>query len=128
MDGSAACFEEATGQKLVFHSPRYDDVVLMDPEAYQWMPTGTAGVSTKLLGVFTERNIQVGFVKIDAGAMFNTGSRSQIEVLFLSKGTVTVDGKSYGEKTGIELMPSDPPVDIKANEDALFFRVALPRF
>src|SRR3954447_23652971 len=128
MDGSAACFEEATGRKLVFHSPRYDDVVMMEPEAYEWVPTGTPGVSKKLLGTFTERNTQLGCVKIEAGATFNTGSRSQLEVLFLSKGKVTIDGKTYGEKTGIELQPSDPPVDIKASEDALFFTVTLPQF
>ena len=34
VDGSAACFEEATGRKLEFAPPRYDDVVIMDPSAY----------------------------------------------------------------------------------------------
>ena len=128
MDGSAACFEEATGKKLVFTEPRYDDVVVMNPDAYQWVETGTPGVSTKLLGTFTERSTQIGFIKVDAGATFNTGSRSQIEVLFMSRGNVTVDGRTYGEKTAIELLPSDGPVDIKANEESLFFTVTLPKF
>lgn len=127
-DGSAACFEEATGQKLVFSPARYDDVVMMDPGAYAWMDTGTAGVTSKLLGTFTERNMQISFLKIDKDATHNTGTRSQIEVLFLSKGSISVDGKSYGEKSAIELLPSDKPVDIKANEDTLFFRVLLPKF
>ncbi len=46
----------------------------------------------------------------------------------MSKGNVTVDGKTYGEKTAIELLPSDAPVDIKASEEALFFTVTLPKF
>ncbi|WP_244492561.1 cupin domain-containing protein [Aureimonas sp. AU22] len=128
MDGSAACFEEATGKKLVFHPPRYDDIMMMDPEAYAWVGTGTEGVSAKVLGVFTERHTQIGFLKVDAGATYNTGTRSQIEVLFMSKGSITVDGKTYGEKTAIELLPSDAPVDIKANEESLFFTVTLPKF
>ncbi|KQQ85630.1 hypothetical protein ASF65_03500 [Aureimonas sp. Leaf324] len=128
MDGSAACFEEATGKKLVFHPPRYDDIMMMDPEAYAWVGTGTEGVSSKVLGVFTERNTRIGFLKIDAGATYNTGTRSQIEVLFMSKGSITVDGRTYGEKTAIELLPSDAPVDIKANEESLFFTVTLPQF
>ena len=127
-DGSAACFEEATGKKLAFAPARYDDVVMMDPEAYAWIETGKPGVSTKLLGTFTERNTQVGLLKIEKGATHNTGTRSQIEVLFLSKGSITVDGKAYGEKSAIELLPSDQPVDIKATADALFFRVTLPKF
>ena len=114
-------------QEACFAEPRYDDVVVMNPDAYQWVETGTPGVSTKLLGTFTERNTQIGFIKVDAGATFNTGSRSQIEVLFMSRGNVTVNGRTYGEKTTIELLPSDGPVDIKANEESLFFTVTLPK-
>ncbi|MEZ5670123.1 MAG: hypothetical protein R3F55_22370 [Alphaproteobacteria bacterium] len=128
MDGSAACFEEATGRKLVFAPPRYDDVMMMDPEAYVWIETGTPGVSTKLLGTFTERGTRLGFVKVAAGATWNTGSRSAIEVLFLSQGRVETNGKSYGARTGIELLPGDPAVDIRAEEEALFFTITLPKF
>jgi len=128
MDGSAACFEEATGKKLVFAEPRYDDVVMMSPESYAWVETGNPNVSTKLLGTFTERGTQVGFIKIGAGATYHAGSRSSIEVLFLSKGSATIGGKAYGAKTGIELLPSDPPIDIKANEETVFFAVTLPKF
>ena len=128
MDGSAACFEEATGNKLVFHKPRYDDVVLMEPEAYDWVSTGQNGVQAKLMGIFTERRIEIGFLKLEAGATFDTGSRDQIEVLFMSQGNITVGGETYGDKTAIELLPSDAPVDIVANSDSLFFRVTLPKF
>lgn len=127
-DGATACYEEATGKKLVLAPARYDDVVMMDPESYDWVETGTPGVSTKLLGTFTERNIKIGFVKVGGGATFNTGSRDQIEVLFMGKGSITVNGKTYGEKTAIELLPSDGPVDIKANKESLFFSVTLPKF
>ncbi|KQS95510.1 hypothetical protein [Rhizobium sp. Leaf386] len=127
-DGATACYEEAMGKKMVLATPRYDDVVMMDPKGYDWIESDQPGVSTKRLGTFTERNINIGFVKVDAGATFNTGSRDQIEVLFMSQGNVTVDGKSYGEKTAIELLPSDGPVDIKADKEALFFSVTLPKF
>ena len=128
MDGAVACYEEATGKKMVLANPRYDDVIMMDPESYEWIESGIPGVSTKLLGTFTERNTKIGFIKVDAAATYNTGSRSQIEVLFMSKGNVTIDGKTYGEKTAIELLPSDSPVDIKANGESLFFTVMLPKF
>ena len=128
MDGSAACYEEATGKKLEFAKPRYDDVIMMEPESYAWVKSATPGVSTKLLGTFTERETKLAFIKVDAGATYNTGTRSAIEVLFMSKGKIIVDGKTYGEKTGIELLPSDAPVNIKATEDSLFFAVTFPKF
>lgn len=128
IDGSAACFEEATGQKLVFHPPRYDDVIMLEPDAYDWIDTDQQGVQTKHLGTFTERDIRIGFIKVAKGAALNTGSREQLQVLFLSEGSVTVDGQTYGPKTGIEILPDDSPVDIFADEDAVFFSVYLPRF
>ena len=128
MDGSAACFEEATGKKLVFHPARYDDVVMMEPEALAWVDTAMPGVQVKHLGTFTERNTVIRFVKVARGATFKTGTRDQIEVLFMSQGNVSVNGRSYGPKTAIELMPKDPSVDVVAEEEALFFSVLLPKF
>ncbi len=128
MDGSAACFEEATGKKLTFHPPRYDDVVMLDPENYAWLESGQEGVQTKHVASFTERNNRLGFVKIAKGATFNTGSRDQIEVLFMSEGSITVEGQTYGPKTGIELLPSDKPANIVANEDVLMLSILLPKF
>ncbi|MGO7209371.1 hypothetical protein ACCT30_51415, partial [Rhizobium ruizarguesonis] len=53
VDGATACYEEAMGKKMVLAKPRYDDVVMMDPDSYDWIETGTSGVSKKLLGTFT---------------------------------------------------------------------------
>lgn len=128
MDGSAACVEEATGKKLEFARPRYDDVVMMYTEASEWLPTGQAGVFVKTLGTFTERNTRIGMLKIEAGATFDTGARDQLEVLFLSKGSIRVNGKTYGDKTGIELLPSDAPAVIKAEAECTFLTVLLPKF
>ena len=128
MDGSAACFEEAMNTKLTFAPARYDDVVVMEPSAADWIPTATPGVFTKLLGTFTERNTRISLIKIDAGATMNTGTRSQVEVLFMGTGKITVHGKNYGNQTAIELLPTDTPVDIKADAESVFFAVTLPQF
>lgn len=115
-------------QKLVFHAPRYDDVIMLEPGAYDWIDTDQQGVQTKHLGTFTERDTRIGFIKVAKGTTFNTGTRDQVQILFLSEGSVTVDGQTYGPKSGIELLPGDAPADIVANEDALFFSVHLPKF
>ena len=39
----------------------------------------------------------------------------------MGTGSITVDGKTYGDKTAIELLPTDAPVDIKANAETAFF-------
>jgi hypothetical protein len=93
-DGSEACYEQATGKKSVYSKPRYDDIIIMDPAAYDWVSEDDKGVYTKWLGTFTERNTRLGFIRLDAGATFSAGMQPSIELLFLSKGAVSVEGKS----------------------------------
>lgn len=128
VDGSVACVEEALGKRLEFAKPRYSDVVLMDPANYDWIPTKTEGVFKKLMGVFTERELRIEFVRIEAGATFDTGLRESIQLLFQSKGTVKVNGQSYGRKTAYELLPNDEPLKIAALEDTLILSITMPKF
>ena len=47
VDGSYAIFEHAMGGKLEFATPRYEDVIAMNPQACEWLPTGEDGVTQK---------------------------------------------------------------------------------
>jgi len=128
-DGSAACFEEATGRELTFAKPRYDDIVLMDPSACEWIPQpGAPGVYTKWLGTFTERDTRLGFIRLDAGATFSAGMQPSIELLFLSKGAVSVEGKENGERSAFEFAKNEGPIAVRAVQPSEFFCMVLPRF
>lgn len=127
-DGSAACFEEATGTKLVFHPPRFDDVIVFEPASFAWIDSHQEGVQTKHLGTFTERETRMGFIRIAKGGTFDTGRCDQLRVLFMSEGSMVINGKTYGPRTAIELLASDPPVQIHASEDTTLFSVHLPKF
>ena len=73
LDGSQAIFEHAMGHQLEFATPRYTDVIAMNPEAYDWLPQGDAGIWEKWLGSFTERHLRIGFLRLDAGAVYQSG-------------------------------------------------------
>jgi hypothetical protein len=126
-DGSEACYEEATGKKSVYSKPRYDGFIIMDPEAYDWVPEGN-GAYTKWLGTFTERNTRLGFIRLDAGASLAGGIQPSIELLFLSKGAVAVDGKEYGERAAFELSKNEGPIAITAVRPSELLRIVLPQF
>jgi len=127
-DGFEACYEEATGKPLVYPKPRYDDVILMLPENHEWITEATPGVATKCLGSFTERNIRIGFVRIDEGATFSAGEQPSIELLFLSKGRVTLDGRKYEPHSAFEFLPQEGPIPVKAVVQAELLRIILPKF
>ncbi|WP_027547842.1 hypothetical protein [Bradyrhizobium sp. WSM2254] len=127
-DGSAACFEHATGRKLEFAPARYEDVVVMNPSAYAWIPQGAKGVEVKWLGSFTERNARIGFLRLAAGAVYGGGEHPSIEVLYLSKGKISVDGQKYGPQSALEFLPKEGPVPITAIEPTEFLCMVLHQF
>lgn len=100
----------------------------MDPAAYEWVPDGAPGVFTKWLGTFTERNTRLGLIHIDAGATFSAGQQSSIELLFLSKGTVSLDGRDYGPNTGFEFLAKEGPIPVTAKAASELLCIVLPRF
>jgi hypothetical protein len=127
-DGSEACYEEATGKKSIYSKPRYDSIVIMDPAAYDWTPQDTEGVYTKWLGTFTERNTRLGFIRLDAGATFAAGMQPSIELLFVGKGAVTVNGKEHGERAAFEFLKNEGPIAVKALRPTELFCIVLPQF
>ena len=127
-DGFEACYEEATGSRLVYPKPRYDDVILMHPDNHAWVPEATQGVSTKWLGSFTERKTRIGFIRIEAGATFSAGEQPSIELLFLSKGLVSLNGREYGPHSAFEFLANEGPIPLKAAVQSELLRIVLPRF
>jgi hypothetical protein len=126
-DGSLAIFERATGHKLEFAAPRYTGVIAMDPSAYDWVEKGE-GLSEKWLGSFTERNLQIGFVRLEPGAVFEAGVQPSIEILFQIDGEVVAGGEKRGPETGYEFLANEGPVPIEAVQPTVFLRVVLHQF
>ena len=128
LDGSQAIFEHAMGHKLEFATPRYTDVIAMNPAAYEWLPQGDAGVWEKWLGSFTERNLRIGFLRLDAGAVYQAGQFPSIEILFQINGQVSAGGEKYGPETGYEFLANEGPVPVEAIEPTEFLRTVLHTF
>lgn len=128
VDGSEAIFERAMGGKLEFATPRYTDVIAMNPEAYDWLPAADDGVSEKWIGSFTERNLRIGFLRLDGGAVYQAGQQPSIEILFQVSGQVSAGGEKYGPETGYEFLANEGPVPVEAVEPTEFLRVVLHQF
>ncbi|WP_270889686.1 hypothetical protein [Pedococcus sp. 5OH_020] len=127
-DGSLAIFEKAMGRKLEFAEPRYTDVIAMNPNAFDWLPVGDGGAQEKWVGIFTERNLKIGFLRLEAGAVYQAGEQSSIEILFQIDGQVTANDSKYGPQTGYEFLPNEGTVAIEALEPTEFFRAVLHTF
>lgn len=127
-DSSEAVSEQALGGKLMYPKPRYNDIILMNPESFDWVESGTPGVAQKWLGTFTERETRVGFIRIDKGATFNGGALDRKELLFLAKGSVNCHGRDFPRHSALSFDDHEGPIAVKANETSEFLYIHLPRF
>ena len=80
MEAYEAIWEHVTQRELVYPKPRYANPVFMEPDSFDWAQVGP-GAYEKLLGVFTERRTQAGFLKLDPGASHEVEGRGLYFVL-----------------------------------------------
>ena len=128
LDGFQAIWEHVNQRPLVYPKPRYDAPVLMDPGNYDWVPVaGAAGVAQKgvfekVLGTFTERRAEVGFLRLEAGASHTASGRA---VYFVVSGTGTVQGESFRRMTTVHLDAGERAT-FAAREAAVILHLGLP--
>ena len=79
-------------------------------------------------GMCTERNLRIGFLRLDAGAVYQAGQHPSIEILFQINGQVSAGGEKYGPETGYEFLANEGPVPVEAIEPTEFLRTVLHTF
>jgi hypothetical protein len=128
-DGYDALWAAITGKPTVFPPPRYGAPIVMRPQAASFLPDPTqSGVSRQILGTFTEREIKIGFVRLDAGATLTFGEEPAPEIAYLIRGAVAVDAVVHRAATAFGSAPAESPVDLLASEESELFYVKLATF
>jgi hypothetical protein len=95
----------------------------MDPSTYDWVPVeGAPGVCEKLLGVFTERRSEAGFVRLDAGARFTARGKG---VYVVTRGAGSVDGAPLRALTTVYLDAGETAT-FAAREETELLHFGLP--
>ncbi len=128
-DSSESVEAKVRGHDIDYPEPRYNDIIMMNPDSYTWIDDeGLPGVSRKQLGTFTERDVQVAFVRVDKGAALPFGTENSSEVLFLREGVVTHDNRSYDMHTAFGTDADEAPVTLTAVEPSELVYIKLPTF
>lgn len=123
-DGYEAVWKESRQIELKYPKTRYEKPVFMHPENFSWQPSfGGAGVEFKRLGTFSEREVRLGLVKIDAGT---TTSELPGETLyFVLSGKGAAAGEAWHAESAFQLGRNET-VEIRATDAAEFFYIGLP--
>jgi hypothetical protein len=123
MDGFQAIWEHVSKRPMVYPKGRYPAPMLLDPAHSSWVPVdGAPGVSEKLLGVFTERRTEAGFLQIAPGARYSLPGRG---IYMTLKGTGTVQDQPVRTATMIYLQAGDRAA-VTAAETIEMLHLGLP--
>lgn len=124
-DAFEAVWEHVHQHPVSYSARRYQAPVFMYPENFDWMPVADEpGVEIKLLGMFTERRLDVGFVKLEPKSRH---SISGPKVYFVTSGEGSLRSETYGKFTTIQMNPEEVST-IKASTHTEIYFMGLPDF
>ncbi|MFK0159625.1 hypothetical protein ACIQVK_47135 [Streptomyces sp. NPDC090493] len=109
-----------------FPKPRYNGVVISNPDHFNWLPvTGWPGVKRRHIGTYTERQFWIEFVKIEAGAEWVSQSVDAKRLTVVLSGEGTVEGTEISRLGAVEADPGEK-ARYTATDELVLFTVGLP--
>jgi hypothetical protein len=125
-DNREAQAERRARQEQRFPKPRYNGVVVSNPEHFNWLPVaGWPGARRRHIGTYTERQFWVDFVKIEAGAEWISESENAKRLTVVLSGTGTVEGTGIGRLGAVEADPGEK-ARYTATDELVLFTIGLP--
>lgn len=125
-DGYEAVWEHVRGEELVYPAPRYEDHLIMLPDAYLWRETGIDGVAVKHLATVTERRLALEYYRFAPGAPRPFRPCEHQTLLFVVDGRGTVNDEPVDRHDAIGLEPGEA-VEITAEIPIEVFAMTLPK-
>jgi hypothetical protein len=127
-DSYEAIWEFVNGRTLEYTRPRYDEPVLMRPANFAWQDApGQNGVAAKLLGVFTERRLEIGMLRVSAGTSAMLGPRPGIQLVCVLAGAGRTATEAIQLYSAFEVVTGTVE-QITASETLELLVVGLPIF
>ncbi|HWG25588.1 hypothetical protein [Actinospica sp.] len=109
-----------------FPRPRYQGVIKMHPDRYNWLPIpGVEGVERKFFGSFTDRAFWIDMVKIDAGASWTSSSADARRLTVVLSGTGTIEDTKIARLGAVEADPGED-AHYTATEQLLLYTIGIP--
>lgn len=125
-DGYEALWQHIHGRQVVYPEPRYARPIIMDTQAFEWRQV-QPGVLRKTLGLFTERAIETGQYRLDAGARWEASGWSAPCLMFVLEGGGRSGDVAWNAGAAVELAGGESLV-LDSAQGMLLFYAVLPTF
>jgi hypothetical protein len=116
----------AQQRRAKFPRPRYKNVVIVDPENFNWLPIPrSAGVENKFMGSFSERGVWIEMVKIGPGATWASTDGNARRVFAVLSGAGEIDGTPVSRLSTVEADAGEE-LHVSVTEEMELFMTGLP--
>jgi hypothetical protein len=132
IDGFEAVWQHVTGAPVSYSNARYSAPLILEPEHFAFVASDQAGLSSKAIGSFTEREIALGFQKVEADSTVTIPPTGQTTLLFVREGHGTCSSSSEPEQRAYAAnaavrVAADESLRISAASQTNLFAIRLPR-
>ena len=127
-DAYEAVWENQNGRPVAYEKPRFMDAIHFRERNFGWQALAdTPGVAIKRIGSFTECDVGVQFLRLDAGASYTLPAWRQKQLVFVKNGTGSFGtGDEWFEHTAVDL-PAGESVEMTATTPSEAVILFLPR-
>lgn len=127
-DAYEAIWEYLKRVPIKYPKPRYTAPVIMDPRNSDFLASpDEPGVQRKTAGVFTERLIEVGYIRVSQGSTLKEVAVRAPTLLYVLEGRGLGPAGEWKAETVVELRTKEDTT-VTADQEMLICYVTLPRF
>jgi len=127
-DAYEAIWEYQNGRPVEYPQPRMTEPVHFRAASLPWVEIDGPGVYWKELGSFSEREIRIACLKLDANAVYAPLAQPQEQIFFITEGSGRCDsGETWARHTAIHLAVNEAPT-MSAETPTEALVLFLPRF
>ncbi len=125
-DAFEAIWEHATGEPIRYEQPRYERPVIMDPQNFRYKEGVAPGVASKTLGVFTERELKISFLRIDPGVTHALEAEGAEHLFYVMAGSGRAEERTLGPGAALRLRAGETGA-VHAEDGLEILSIGLPR-
>lgn len=128
MDAYEAIWHHVSGRPIRYPKPRYVAPVVMDPANAEFIDDpDQPGVARKTLGVFTERLLEVAYVRVQQGHTLHERAPRAPRLFYVLEGKGTSDLGTWRAESAVELQQSEQ-MSVRADQTLVLWAITLPAF
>jgi hypothetical protein len=118
--------ERRERREMRFPRPRYQSVLIMNPDRFNWLPLpGVEGVERKYFGSFTERAFWIEYIKVRAGADWPSTTDLGRRLMVSLSGEGVAEDTKIGRLAALQVEAGET-LHVSATEDLVLYIVGLP--